>query len=48
MTFGVVTNAHRINSGVQLITSGLSDFFLFGEDETEDAGSVTARTPSPE
>ncbi|HWM37388.1 MAG TPA: AAA family ATPase, partial [Streptomyces sp.] len=38
---GVVTNAHRINSGVQPITSGLSDFFLFVEDETEDAGRVT-------
>ncbi|WP_406268124.1 ATP-dependent RecD-like DNA helicase [Streptomyces sp. NBC_00191] len=38
---GVVTNAHRINSGVQPITSGLSDFFLFVEEETEDAGRVT-------
>ncbi|WSB02723.1 ATP-dependent RecD-like DNA helicase [Streptomyces sp. NBC_01794] len=38
---GVVTNAHRINSGVQPITSGLSDFFLFVEDETEDAGKLT-------
>ncbi|MET9665948.1 ATP-dependent RecD-like DNA helicase [Streptomyces sp. NPDC006475] len=38
---GVVTNAHRINSGVPPITSGLSDFFLFVEDETEDAGRVT-------
>ncbi|MFB7274471.1 ATP-dependent RecD-like DNA helicase [Streptomyces sp. NPDC056244] len=38
---GVVTNAHRINSGVQPITQGLSDFFLFVEDETEDAGRVT-------
>ncbi|MER7662419.1 MULTISPECIES: ATP-dependent RecD-like DNA helicase [unclassified Streptomyces] len=37
---GVVTNAHRINSGVPPITSGLSDFFLFVEDETEDAGRV--------
>ncbi|MFG2600775.1 ATP-dependent RecD-like DNA helicase [Streptomyces sp. NPDC048462] len=35
---GVVTNAHRINSGVPPITQGLSDFFLFVEDETEDAG----------
>lgn len=38
---GVVTNAHRINSGVPPITQGLSDFFLFVEDETEDAGRVT-------
>ncbi|WP_406396341.1 ATP-dependent RecD-like DNA helicase [Streptomyces sp. NBC_00887] len=35
---GVVTNAHRINSGVPPLTEGLSDFFLFVEDETEDAG----------
>ncbi|WP_138909388.1 SF1B family DNA helicase RecD2 [Streptomyces chryseus] len=38
---GVVTNAHRINSGVHPITQGLPDFFLFAEDETEDAGRVT-------
>jgi len=38
---GVVTNAHRINSGVQPITSGLPDFFLFVEEETEDAGRLT-------
>ncbi|RDG36758.1 SF1B family DNA helicase RecD2 [Streptomyces corynorhini] len=38
---GVVTNAHRINSGVQPLTEGLPDFFLFVEDETEDAGRVT-------
>lgn len=38
---GVVTNAHRINSGVPPITQGLADFFLFVEDETEDAGRVT-------
>ncbi|MDX3849238.1 ATP-dependent RecD-like DNA helicase [Streptomyces sp. AK02-01A] len=38
---GVVTNAHRINSGVQPITQGLSDFFLFVEEETEDAGRLT-------
>lgn len=37
---GVVTNAHRINSGVQPITQGLSDFFLFVEDETEEAGKL--------
>ncbi|WP_031085138.1 ATP-dependent RecD-like DNA helicase [Streptomyces sp. NRRL WC-3549] len=35
---GVVTNAHRINAGVPPVTRGLSDFFLFVEDETEDAG----------
>lgn len=38
---GVVTNAHRINSGSHPITSGLSDFFLFVEEETEDAGKLT-------
>ncbi|MFJ2175822.1 MULTISPECIES: ATP-dependent RecD-like DNA helicase [unclassified Streptomyces] len=38
---GVVTNAHRINSGVHPLTEGLSDFFLFVEEETEDAGRVT-------
>ncbi|MEU0371538.1 ATP-dependent RecD-like DNA helicase [Streptomyces sp. NPDC006283] len=37
---GVVTNAHRINSGLQPITSGLADFFLFVEEETEDAGRL--------
>lgn len=38
---GVVTNAHRINSGLPPVTQGLSDFFLFVEDETEDAGRLT-------
>ncbi|MFI6941887.1 ATP-dependent RecD-like DNA helicase [Streptomyces sp. NPDC050418] len=38
---GVVTNAHRINSGIPPLTQGLSDFFHFVEDETEDAGRVT-------
>ncbi|MFI6682423.1 ATP-dependent RecD-like DNA helicase [Streptomyces sp. NPDC050485] len=38
---GVVTNAHRINSGSQPLTSGLDDFFLFVEEETEDAGRLT-------
>jgi exodeoxyribonuclease V alpha subunit len=38
---GVVTNAHRINSGVPPITQGLSDFFLFVEDDTEEAGRLT-------
>ncbi|MGW7362378.1 SF1B family DNA helicase RecD2 [Streptomyces sp. NPDC054841] len=38
---GVVTNAHRINSGVQPLTQGLSDFFLFVEEDTEEAGRLT-------
>jgi len=38
---GVVTNAHRINSGAPPITQGLSDFFLFVEDDTEEAGRLT-------
>ncbi|WP_031509571.1 SF1B family DNA helicase RecD2 [Streptomyces megasporus] len=38
---GVVTNAHRINSGVPPITRGLSDFFLFVEEDTEEAGRLT-------
>ncbi|MEV7089690.1 ATP-dependent RecD-like DNA helicase [Streptomyces sp. NPDC093085] len=38
---GVVTNAHRINSGTHPVTEGLPDFFLFVEEETEDAGRVT-------
>ncbi|WP_405561106.1 ATP-dependent RecD-like DNA helicase [Streptomyces sp. NBC_01180] len=38
---GVVTNAHRINSGVHPVTQGLPDFFLFVEDETEEAGRLT-------
>ncbi|MFD7322856.1 ATP-dependent RecD-like DNA helicase [Streptomyces sp. NPDC059875] len=37
---GVVTNAHRINAGLPPVTSGLPDFFLFAEDETEDAARV--------
>ncbi|GAA3371758.1 ATP-dependent RecD-like DNA helicase [Streptomyces sannanensis] len=37
---GVVTNAHRINSGVPPITQGLNDFFLFVEDDTEEAGRL--------
>ncbi|MFI8104265.1 ATP-dependent RecD-like DNA helicase [Streptomyces sp. NPDC086023] len=35
---GVVTNAHRINTGVPPITQGLPDFFLFAEEDTEAAG----------
>ncbi|MFD7501098.1 ATP-dependent RecD-like DNA helicase [Streptomyces sp. NPDC059850] len=38
---GVVTNAHRINSGTPPITQGLADFFLFVEDDTEEAGRLT-------
>ncbi|QNP63372.1 SF1B family DNA helicase RecD2 [Streptomyces genisteinicus] len=38
---GVVTNAHRINSGHQPLTTGLKDFFLFVEEETEEAGRLT-------
>lgn len=38
---GVVTNAHRINSGQQPVTSGLADFFLFAEEDTEEAGRLT-------
>ncbi|MEO3763293.1 ATP-dependent RecD-like DNA helicase [Streptomyces sp. B8F3] len=38
---GVVTNAHRINSGAQPLTQGLADFFLFAEDDTEAAGRLT-------
>ncbi|MGP3949496.1 SF1B family DNA helicase RecD2 [Streptomyces sp. 7N604] len=38
---GVVTNAHRINSGAPPITHGLPDFFLFAEDDTEEAGRLT-------
>jgi exodeoxyribonuclease V alpha subunit len=38
---GVVTNAHRINSGLQPITQGLPDFFLFAEEDSEEAGRLT-------
>lgn len=38
---GVVTNAHRINSGHQPVTKGLKDFFLFVEEDTEEAGRLT-------
>ncbi|MGW7515983.1 SF1B family DNA helicase RecD2 [Streptomyces sp. NPDC054796] len=38
---GVVTNAHRINSGTPPVTQGMSDFFLFVEDDTEEAGKLT-------
>ncbi|WP_420033752.1 ATP-dependent RecD-like DNA helicase [Streptomyces sp. cg28] len=38
---GVVTNAHRINSGTPPLTQGLKDFFLFVEEDTEEAGRLT-------
>ncbi|MFI5762744.1 ATP-dependent RecD-like DNA helicase [Streptomyces sp. NPDC051563] len=37
---GVVTNAHRINTGLTPITDGLPDFFLFPEEDTEEAGKL--------
>ncbi|MFF8370838.1 ATP-dependent RecD-like DNA helicase [Streptomyces lydicus] len=37
---GVVANAHRINSGVPPLTSGLTDFFLFVEEDNEEAGRL--------
>ncbi|MGP3975375.1 SF1B family DNA helicase RecD2 [Streptomyces sp. 8N114] len=38
---GVVSNAHRINSGTQPLTQGLEDFFFFVEEDTEAAGQLT-------
>ena len=38
---GVVTNAHRINSGQHPHTDNMNDFFLFVEDDTEEAGRLT-------
>ncbi|MGW8974874.1 SF1B family DNA helicase RecD2 [Streptomyces platensis] len=38
---GVVTNAHRINSGAPPLTSGMTDFFLFAEEDAEAAGRLT-------
>ena len=38
---GVITNAHRINSGQHPVTDGMKDFFLFVEDDTEEAGRLT-------
>lgn len=38
---GVVTNAHRINAGQHPLTDGMKDFFLFVEDDTEEAGRLT-------
>ncbi|MCZ7414391.1 SF1B family DNA helicase RecD2 [Streptomyces sp. WMMC897] len=38
---GVVTNAHRINAGAPPLVQGMSDFFLFVEEDTEAAGRLT-------
>jgi exodeoxyribonuclease V alpha subunit len=38
---GVVTNAHRINSGLSPLTQGLPDFFLFPEEDSEEVGRLT-------
>ncbi|WP_127354075.1 SF1B family DNA helicase RecD2 [Actinacidiphila soli] len=38
---GVVTNAHRINQGLPPLTDGLPDFFLFVEDDTDNAAGLT-------
>ncbi|MGW6392124.1 SF1B family DNA helicase RecD2 [Streptomyces sp. NPDC055103] len=43
---GVVTNAHRINAGTPPLTQGLPDFFLFVEEETEDAARVAVEVAS--
>jgi exodeoxyribonuclease V alpha subunit len=37
---GVVTNAHRINAGHQPVTHGLPDFFLFAQDDPEQAADL--------
>ncbi|WP_329132165.1 ATP-dependent RecD-like DNA helicase [Streptomyces sp. NBC_01476] len=38
---GVVTNAHRINAGEPPVTQGMPDFFLFPEEDSEEAGRLT-------
>ncbi|MFI9362510.1 ATP-dependent RecD-like DNA helicase [Kitasatospora sp. NPDC053057] len=38
---GVVVNAHRINEGKPPLTEGLTDFFLFVEEDTERAAGLT-------
>ncbi|AUS79486.1 ATP-dependent RecD-like DNA helicase [Actinoalloteichus sp. AHMU CJ021] len=38
---GVVTNAHRINSGDHPLLKGMDDFFLFPVDEAEAAAELT-------
>jgi exodeoxyribonuclease V alpha subunit len=37
---GVVTNAHRINTGHLPVTRGLHDFFLFAEDDPEQVADL--------
>jgi exodeoxyribonuclease V alpha subunit len=38
---GVVVNAHRINEGLPPLTDGLPDFFLFPEEDAEQAALLT-------
>ncbi|GIH16452.1 SF1B family DNA helicase RecD2 [Rugosimonospora africana] len=38
---GVVTNAHRINAGRPPVTTGLPDFFLFPNEDTEATAELT-------
>jgi exodeoxyribonuclease V alpha subunit len=38
---GVVTNAHRINAGIPPVTSGLTDFFLFPCEDSDEAATLT-------
>ncbi|MFJ5235087.1 ATP-dependent RecD-like DNA helicase [Kitasatospora sp. NPDC088391] len=38
---GVVVNAHRINEGLPPLTEGMTDFFLFVEDDAERAAGLT-------
>ncbi len=38
---GVVTNAHRVNSGEYPVVQGLPDFFLFPVEEAEEAATMT-------
>ncbi|RCV47810.1 SF1B family DNA helicase RecD2, partial [Marinitenerispora sediminis] len=38
---GVVTNAHRVNTGEPPLLDGMSDFFLFPCDETEETAELT-------
>ena len=38
---GVITNAHRINAGQSPLTQGLSDFFLFAEEDAEQTAALT-------
>jgi exodeoxyribonuclease V alpha subunit len=38
---GVVANAHRINAGEFPVVTGLADFFLFAEDDAEQAATLT-------